>query len=421
MGAGVLAGLAFALAACQESGEHASGSGGRAATGGTPVIGGVGGSGGVAAGGGGGGTVSTGGTSSPREDGGSDPAADAASSDEAGVAACGEFEMPADCSIPEGAVLPGELRCTGLYADWPARTLRCGIEAYTPAHELWSDGAGKQRYVWLPPGAAVDVSDPDDFVYPVGTRFWKEFHVGPAGSQRLGETRYLLKVKGGWMYTTYVWSEDGSTATQTNAGVEDLFGSAHLVPTREQCKTCHSGRRDYVLGWDFLMLGPGATGIDAARLVERGQLVGLDRAWLDARVPGDTVEREALAYLHANCGVSCHNQTPNAEARPSGLFLRLEMAELGSVLATDAVRSGLNHPPSPNADYGDLSLPEGGFYDFRPLDVERSLSVARMSYRGSVTAMPPIGTHRVDEKGVTALRAWVLSMTTERGYPEPAP
>jgi len=335
---------------------------------------------------------------------------------------CTEFVMPADCTIPPGAVLPGELRCTGLYSDWASRTLRCGVQPYTPAHQLWSDGAEKHRYVWLPPGETIDVTNPDDFVFPVGTRFWKEFHVGPAGSQRLGETRYLLKVKGGWLYTAYVWSADGTTAIQANDGIDDLFGSGHTVPTRDQCKTCHSGRRDYVLGWDFVMLGEGASGVTARMLAEGGRFGQVEPSWLELSIPGDAVERSALGYLHANCGTSCHNETTNATAKPSGLFLRLEAAEMVSVLSTDAARSGINRLPSPNADYQDLTLPDAGdFYDFRPLDPERSLSLARMAYRGSVTAMPPIASHAVDPEGVALVKAWVESMTEARGYPPPAP
>ncbi len=86
-----------------------------------------------------------------------------------------------------------------------------------------------------PPGATIDVSNPDDFDYPVGTRFWKEFHVGPEGSQKLGETRpppppppkkkkkkkkkLMLRAEAGWLYTSYVWSENGEAATQVNEGV----------------------------------------------------------------------------------------------------------------------------------------------------------------------------------------------------------
>ena len=332
---------------------------------------------------------------------------------------CDEFVPPPDCTIPDGAVLPGELRCTGLYSNWEMRTLRCGVQAYAPAYELWADGAAKQRYVWLPPGTTISVSDPDDWDYPVGTRFWKEFHVGPEGSQKLGETRYLLRSEAGWLYTAYVWDEEGTAATQHNDGVEDLFETGHTVPSREQCKTCHIGREEFILGWDFIMLGPGAIGVTAQDLADAGQLSELDTAHLAASVPGDEIERAALTYLHANCGVSCHNTTLDAAGNPSGLYLRLEMGALDSVHSTGAA-AAINQLPGPNAMFSDLpDQPSEPYYDFRPLDPERSLVLARMIFRGSETAMPPIGTHVAHQEGVDMVRAWIESMTEERGYPAP--
>lgn len=333
---------------------------------------------------------------------------------------CDEFVPPGDCTIPEGAVLPGELRCTGMYSNWDERTLRCGVTAYAPAYELWSDGAGKQRYVWLPPGSSIDVSNPDDWDYPVGTRFWKEFHVGPEGSQKLGETRFLVRAEAGWLYTAYVWNEEGTEANQINEGVQDLFGTGHSVPSREQCKACHNGREEFILGWDFIMLGPGATGVTAQALADAGQLGEFDPAYLNPTVPGDAVEQAALTYLHANCGVSCHNTTLDATALPSGLYLRLELDALDSVLSTGAA-AGINQLPGSNAMFGDLpNQPPEGYYDFRPLDPDRSLVLARMIFRGSETAMPPIGTHVAHQAGIDMVRAWIESMTEERGYPAPA-
>jgi hypothetical protein len=320
--------------------------------------------------------------------------------------------------IPSGAVLPGELRCTGLYAGWQERKLRCGVKPYVPAHELWADGARKQRYVWLPPGQKVDVTNPDEFDYPVGTRFWKEFYVGPEGSQTLGETRYMVKVPAGWLYTAYVWSRDGTSANQQNDGVDDLFGTGHSVPSREQCKSCHIGRQNFILGWDFIMLGEGATGVTARTLAQEGSLNGLDPLLLDLKIPGDTVERGALAYLHANCGVSCHNTALDAVGNPSGLNLRLEVAAMGSPHATGAA-DGINQRPAPNAEL--VGLPARTYYDIRPGDPDRSLVFVRMDFRGSETAMPPIGTHVIHQQGVDVVRAWIASMTEARGYPAPAP
>jgi hypothetical protein len=331
---------------------------------------------------------------------------------------CDEFVMPPDCTIPTNAVLPGELRCTGLYASWQDKRLRCGVKPYVPAHELWADGAGKQRYVWLPPGQKIDVTNPDEFDYPVGTRFWKEFYVGPEGNQTLGETRYMVKVPAGWLYTAYVWSREGNSAIQQNDGVEDLFGTGHSVPSREQCKTCHLGRQDFILGWDFIMLGAGASGVTARTLSQEGLLNGLNPALLDLQIPGDPVERAALAYMHANCGVSCHNTSLDASANPAGLNLRLDVATLASPLSTGAA-DAINQRPAPNAEL--VGLPARMWYDIRPGDPDRSLMFVRMAIRGSETAMPPIGTHVIHQQGVDAVRAWIQAMTVERGYPAPAP
>ncbi|MFO7181355.1 MAG: hypothetical protein DIU78_021815 [Pseudomonadota bacterium] len=415
---GAAAGGAGGTTSGGAAGGGAAGSGGTAgggaANGGTDPgsTGGTGGDGGTAG--------SNGGTAGGAGEGGT--AGTAGNGGEAGADhswdGCEEFIMPADCTIPQGAVLPGELRCTGLYSNWEERKLRCGVRPYKPAHELWSDAAGKQRYVWLPPGKTIDVSNPDEWDYPVGTRFWKEFYVGPEGNQRLGETRYLLRAEAGWLYTAYVWNEDGTAAIQHNDGVEDLFATGHTVPSREQCKTCHIGRVNFILGWDFIMLGEGATGVTAKDLAEEDRLSGLDPAWLDAKVPGDAVEKAALAYLHANCGISCHNTGIDATGNPSGLYLRLDVDRLDSPLSTYAAE-GINHVPAPNAKIG--ALPEGNYYDIRPGDPERSLVYRRMLVRGSETAMPPLGTHVVHEEGVAAVKAWIESMTEARGYPPPAP
>jgi hypothetical protein len=139
-------------------------------------------------------------------------------------------------------------------------------------------------------------------------------------------------------------------------------------------------------------------------------------------VPGDEVERAAFGYLHANCGVSCHNDSPEALGRLSALWLRLDVDRLDSVQQTDAVTTGINRRPSPNVALDGLVQPPGGFYDFRPLDPARSLTVAKMGIRGASAApMPPIGTNRVDPDGVAIITAWIEHMSAERGYPEPAP
>src|SRR5262245_53175162 len=91
------------------------------------------------------------------------------------LAAAADRAMPRDlppisCAADGGT--PGELACTGLYADWPSRTLAPGLRAFKPGFELWSDGASKRRWLYLPPGGRIDVSSMNEWVFPVGTKIW---------------------------------------------------------------------------------------------------------------------------------------------------------------------------------------------------------------------------------------------------------
>jgi hypothetical protein len=282
--------------------------------------------------------------------------------------------------------------------------------------------------VSLPAGTAVDVTAVDDFKYPIGTRFWKEFSAVTPSGPRLAETRLMQKVDGGWMYTSYVWSEDQANAVQNNDGVQDLYGTGHTVPSRTMCKECHAGRPDFILGWDALMLSAGdGTGLDAQELVERSLVTWTGKesgapSPLALTLPGDATERAALGYLHANCGVSCHNATAPALARETGLYLRLDVATLGSVHTTLAVTTGVGRAPSPNAPITDLPLPGTGPYvDLSPTRPGQSLVLARMKVRGTDAQMPRQATNVVDASGVALIESWIAAMTPDKGYPAPTP
>src|SRR5205814_7486285 len=97
---------------------------------------------------------------------------------------------PFDCTAGDTAGAPQHLRCTGLYASWERQTIDPANRAYAPAVPLWSDGAQKRRWIFLPAGTRIDSSDMDEWRFPVGTRLWKEFSFGG----RHVETRLLWKV-----------------------------------------------------------------------------------------------------------------------------------------------------------------------------------------------------------------------------------
>ncbi|WP_248361061.1 hypothetical protein [Anaeromyxobacter oryzae] len=166
--------------------------------------------------------------------------------------ACSAREAPAPAATP-----PPTLAETGLYSDLPARSLAPGVLGYTPVYPLWSDGATKRRFIRLPPGGAIDARDPDAWVFPVGTRVWKEFAFGG----RPVETRYLERTPAGWLYATYAWSEDGREATLApERGVrgvcEIVPGVRHDLPAVADCRACHEGGPVPVLGFSALQLSP---------------------------------------------------------------------------------------------------------------------------------------------------------------------
>src|SRR5687767_13968116 len=95
-----------------------------------------------------------------------------------------------DCTeiADRSAALPDRLSETGLFGDDGA--VAPYVVPFTPSFPLWSDGSEKQRWMWLPPDAAVDTSDPDAWIFPDGTRFWKEF---ARGGDRV-ETRMIERI-----------------------------------------------------------------------------------------------------------------------------------------------------------------------------------------------------------------------------------
>jgi hypothetical protein len=151
------------------------------------------------------------------------------------------------CVEPGGATqapappLPGRLSDTGLYVEGSISRVQPHVLAFTPQYPLWSDAATKRRWVRLPPGTAIDASEPDAWKFPRGTRIWKEF-----SHERRVETRYIERLADGtWRYATYVWTPDGSDALLAPERGSELMlvptARAYRVPSRDDCRACHEG------------------------------------------------------------------------------------------------------------------------------------------------------------------------------------
>ena len=238
-----------------------------------------------------------------------------------------------DCSTDSAVDAPTHLRCTGLYDRWTKKTILATVQEYKPAVTFWSDGAEKKRWIFLPPGTQIDTTDMEQWVFPVGTKLWKEFAFG---GKRV-ETRFFWKVGSTtWVRTTYQWSADEQSAVRLDTGFSqndagDPDAGAYEIPAVAKCDTCHAGSTDKILGFAGVALAlPGATGYSLPKLVADGKLT-TNPATTALTIPDDGLgSRNALGWLHANCGIACHNTTPNAACEFKGMHLRLTYAELAA-------------------------------------------------------------------------------------------
>ncbi len=327
--------------------------------------------------------------------------------------------LPASPEAPPR--LAQRLSETGLYADVATRRVAEGNLAYSPQYPLWTDGATKRRFIRLPEGASIDASDPDAWVFPAGTKLWKEFAFGG----RPVETRYMERGPDGrWSFAAYVWAEDGSDALLAPErglrGVAEVGpGLRHDVPGRGDCLACHEGNATPVLGFGALQLSPDrdplaphaepASPLDLRALAERGLLRGLPARLLarPPRVAAATPEaRAALGYLHGNCAM-CHNAAgPLADL---GLDLEQRVATPSAGLAGALV--------APTRLFQVPGVGPGGSLRLAPGDPEHSALVARLGSRRPSAQMPPLGTKLVDEQALRLVSRWIAQAGEGRRGP----
>lgn len=322
---------------------------------------------------------------------------------------------------PRDSALPHHLRDTGLFVPGSMSVVQARNLPFSPQYPLWSDGASKRRWLYLPPGTFIDASKPDAWEFPRGTRLWKEFSHG-----RPIETRYIERLAdGSWRYAAYVWNAQGTDAELAPAAglasvlVDSAPGGRYTIPARSDCRACHEGAAVPVLGASALQLSPDrdplaahaepvtATGLagdnrlDLPTLVARGLLRQLAPALIaqPPRIAAATpVARAALGYLHANCG-HCHNDSGPLAS------LQLELAQSAAPTASDA-GSTLGSPISGPSRYRPAGS-NAATERIVPGDGSHSLIAMRMRTRNPLTQMPPLGTQLIDSEGLALIERWI--------------
>jgi len=291
--------------------------------------------------------------------------------------------------LDAGPPAPAALSETGLFETGASGAYADDVLSFSVRYPLWTDGADKRRHLRLPEGTSIDTSDPDQWAFPVGTRLYKEFVVDGVPV----ETRLLWKTGPGpldWVYVAYLYRDDGSEADAVPDGQPDARGTDHDVPPTADCRSCHLGGGDFVLGL-------GAFQLDRATYdawIASGALPP-GTAWQEP--PGDDTQREALGYLHGNCG-HCHGG-PHPIAERRSLRLRLPVG------VSDPYEAPAWATAANVTAFHDI---EGTTEIIAVGDPDASQLYVRMGLRGDL-GMPPFGTEIADEAARAVIRDWITA------------
>ncbi len=297
--------------------------------------------------------------------------------------------------------MPRTLSDYGFFADPAAQIPNARVTPYRLNTPLYSDGAEKLRFVYLPDGTTMAADGDGLLDIPVGAALIKTFAFGEGEERRLIETRVLLHRADGWLALPYLWNEEQTDAQLAIAGarvpVVTPGGEAisYRVPNKNQCKECHG------LDGAVVPIGPKARNLShewLAAMVEAGHIDEMprDADQLPVWEHRDSANLTAAArgYLDVNCA-HCHR--PGATASNSGLDLRWEQQ------SPDAVGIG-KRPVAAGRGAG------GHLFDIVPGAPDSSILTYRMGSPEPGVAMPELGKATVDEEGLDIVRRWIEEM-----------
>ena len=300
-------------------------------------------------------------------------------------------------AIVTGDTFPAALSAYGFFANQAAQQPAVGVTPYRLNTPLWSDGADKLRFVYLPAGTKAAANGPGLLQLPVGAALVKTFKL----SGKLIETRVLLHRASGWLALPYVWDADQREARLALGGRRiALTGPAgqpisYAVPNKNQCKECHGvagavtpiGPKGYNLSPEWLGAFQQAGRLDKVPQVAR-------RIPLWERREQAPAADAARGYLDVNCA-HCHN--PQGAASNSGLYL--------GWLESDPIKLGLGkRPVAAGRGSGNLD------FDVVPGDAAHSILYYRMASLEGGIAMPELGRAKVDPAGLAAVQRWIGGM-----------
>jgi uncharacterized repeat protein (TIGR03806 family) len=372
---------------------------------------------------------------------------------------------------PIQATFPRKLSDTGLFVDLANHSMAPGLIPYSVIAPLWSDGADKHRWIALPEGGSIEVTDNGSWQFPDDTVLVKSFAIAsssepkPTGSHgaevkvdRWIETRLLVKQQGEWVGYSYAWNPDQSNAELVEASGRDARialanseGEKELAwhfPSRTECMVCHTRAANFVLGITTLQMnkdhdyghGTVRNQLDALQAmgVIRSTWEADAKGWIkqvmkDSEVDAAVIQKDvaAMKVQEGQRGL----RSRSLLGRPPSETDRLADPYDQEAALEKRVRSYLHancaychvEAGGGNAQM-DLShgvtLERMKILDIKPLhhtfgmqeaklvapgSPERSVLLHRLGMRGP-GQMPQLGTNVADERAVGLVREWIQSL-----------
>ena len=366
---------------------------------------------------------------------------------------------------------PRRLSRTGLFASVARHRLTPGMIPYSVNAPLWSDGAFKERSLYLPPASGqdeggsqpgADMTSNAGWGFPDRTVLVKSFGFdsanGGAGERRWVETRLLTRQQGEWVGYSYAWNREQTEAFLVES--EGLDASVEIgladggkrrldwrFPSRSECMVCHSRAANFVLGLSTLqmnreqdyggvaanqlealhylgVLEPAWSDEDKQSLRKALQESGVNRYRLDSRVKGITATDASQAVLPAELPfhwsaafprlVDPYDPRADLEARARS-YLHSNCAQCHVQAGGGNSQISLEFSKSLEGMkmldmeplHHKFDIPDARLV--APGDPARSVLLHRMATRDR-GKMPQLATSLVDRQAVELIREWIRRM-----------
>jgi uncharacterized repeat protein (TIGR03806 family) len=300
-----------------------------------------------------------------------------------------------------GAVsVPARLSGWGCFQSADVAEFSGSVIPYEINALLWTDFAGKERFMAIPNGSTLSIDNEGRLVFPPGSVLGKHFRL----NGELVETRLLMyHANSGWRGYSYEWNESLSDADLlTTAKDKSVGNQTWHYPSPTECLLCHTGVAGVALGPELGQLNRDFSyPAGSANQLITLESIGLLDTPLSERQRSEvyyaiddtaySAERRARSYLHSNCAM-CHQP-----GGTGGGSLDLRMS-------TSLAATGLcNQAPL----VGNLGLINPVLLE--PGAPDNSILVLRMESL-DITRMPPLGSNRVDTRAVAVVREWIAGL-----------